>query len=95
MKHADYRSFESDDLHVYNDYSSQEDEEALLPQGKTTVPPSRSLKKTLITGVVVVATIICLGFLVSSSGGSVAKVSSTNGASMFKSVSEGNYKNHN
>ena len=92
MKHADYRSFASDDLHM--DYSSPEDEEALLPEVKTTVPRSRSLKRTLITGVVVVITIVCLGLLVSSSGGSAAKVSSTNGASMFQSVSVGNYINH-
>ena len=93
MKHADYRSFESDDLHM--EYSSPEDEEALLPGVRTTIPPTRSLKRTVITGVVIVATIVCSGFLVSLSTGSSAKSSSKNGASMLQSVQIGNYIYHN
>lgn len=93
MKHADYRSFESDDLHM--EYSSPEDEEALLPEVKSTIPPTRSLKRTVITGVIIVATIVCSGFLVSLSTGSSAKSSSKNGASVFQSVQTGNYIDHN
>lgn len=76
------------------EYSSPEDEEALLPEVRTTVPPSRSLTRTVITGVLIVATIVCSGFLVSLSTGSSAKSSSKDG-SMFQSVQTGNYIYHN
>ena len=91
MKHADYRSFASDDLHM--DYASPEDEEALLPDVKATAPRLRSLNRTLITGVLVVVTIVCSGFLVSLNHGSATKLSSTNSESMFQSVTDGNYIN--
>ena len=77
------------------EYSSPEDEEALLPGMRTTVPPSRSLTRTVVTGVLIVATIVCSGFLVSLSTGSSAKSSSKNGASLFQSVQTGNYIDHN
>ena len=95
MKHADYRSFDSDELHM--NYSSPEDEEALLPEVNTTVPRSRSLKKTLITGFFVVITVVSLGFLVVSSQKYGAKNSpmSPKTPSMAQSFIDGKYIDRN
>lgn len=94
MKHADYRSFDSDELHM--NHSSPEDEEALLPEVNTAVTRSRSLKKTLITGVFVVLAVVSLGFLVVSSQRSAAKHSPTSSKtpSMAQSFLDGNYIDH-
>lgn len=92
MKHADYRSFDSDELHM--NYSSLEEEEALLPEVIAAVPPPRSLKRTLITGFFVVLTIVSLGFLVTSSRGSGPGKSRPR-TPMFQSVTDGNYIDRN
>lgn len=93
MKHADYRSFDSDELHM--NYSSPEEEEALLPEVIAAVPPPRSLKRTLITGFFVVLTIVSLGFLVSSHRSAAQSSSAMTGPLMVKSVIDGNYIDRN